>query len=174
MTNWYPESARLHMAQARQNMRAIAVKKVVEEFRDVAMPQAIVDLAPKLIEKRESIDVLTQTIVDTTMTVVLDAVNKEMPIPAPYVPMALDLGYHAYFPQYDGQTICHRHCEFLDGKPCYYDGTSLGAAELVEGFLNGGDEWLWSRLEAIYHSKFNNGAYPDLTPLIRPHPHELN
>lgn len=68
-------------------------------------------------------------------------------------PEGLDVGYHAYEPQYDGQ-ISMGCCEVLDGKECYYDGSGLWADELVPKFIAGGTEWLWKELEKIYMDRF--------------------
>lgn len=84
-------------------------------------------------------------------------------------PSGYDLGYHARVPQYDGQTPMQNECEYLGG-PCYYDGSSLAAEELVEGFLNGGDDWVWNRLEAYYRHRFEGAEYPSFLPIIVPHP----
>lgn len=83
-------------------------------------------------------------------------------------PVGYDLGYHAREPQYEGQRP-HGECEYL-GCACYYDGSGLAADELVEGFLNGGDDWVWNRLEAYYQCRFEGADYPSFAPIIMPHP----
>lgn len=83
-------------------------------------------------------------------------------------PRGWDLGYHAKAPQYEGQSPQDK-CDCFDG-PCYYDGSSLAADNLIEGFLNGGDEWVWNRLEAYYASRFEGAEYPNFLPIIVPHP----
>ena len=83
-------------------------------------------------------------------------------------PDAWDLGYHAYEPQYEDQGTYE--CTYLKGGKCYCDGTSLGALDLVEGFLAGGDVWLWRKLREVYESRFNGAPYPDFTPEYEPHP----
>jgi len=65
-----------------------------------------------------------------------------------------DIGYHSLTPQYDGQSICQDACEYLGGKPCYYDGTSLGADEFFPTFLAGGDDAVWTMLESRYRDRF--------------------
>lgn len=84
-------------------------------------------------------------------------------------PHGWDLGYHSPTPMYEGHEPTHHKCDLLDG-PCYYDGSGLAADDLIEGFLNGGDEWVWNRLEAYYRHHFHDAAYPDFTPIIEPHP----
>ena len=82
-------------------------------------------------------------------------------------PMGWDLGYHSPVPMYEGQKP--RDCDFLGGT-CYYDGSGLQADLLIEGFINGGEEWVWGRLEAVYHNRFEGQPWPDFTPPIKPHP----
>lgn len=87
-------------------------------------------------------------------------------------PWPIDLGYHSHKPaDYQSATEPSQpSCTFLDGAPCWYDGTSLGAEDLLEGFLAGGDAWLWPKLEAIYHSRFEAGPWPTFEPEYLPHP----
>lgn len=84
-------------------------------------------------------------------------------------PKGWDLGYHAREPHYDGQTSMHDNCQVIGGK-CYYDGSTLNAEEWLEGFRNGGTDWLWPRLEQYYRHIFESGEYPDVTPIVRAHP----
>jgi hypothetical protein len=37
------------------------------------------------------------------------------------------------------------------------------------GFVNGGTEWLWVKLEEYYNHVFENGPYPDVTPIPVPY-----
>lgn len=78
-------------------------------------------------------------------------------------PRATGIGYHARVAQYPDQTPCEG-CQLLDGGTCYYDGSSLWAEKWVEGFLAGGEEWLWLRLEDYYRQRYENGPEVDLTP----------
>lgn len=60
----------------------------------------------------------------------------------------VDLGYHAYKPQHEGQEIYVKsNCEFLAGKPCYYDGSVMNAERPYEIFVKEGLEALWKFLE---------------------------
>ncbi len=68
-----------------------------------------------------------------------------------------DLGYHAHEPQYEGQSSLD--CDILGGK-CYYDGSSLNAQLLEEGFLTEGDEWVWRKLEEYYACQFEDAEWP--------------
>lgn len=84
-------------------------------------------------------------------------------------PRFTDISYHAKEPQYDGQPS-HDDCHLTDG-PCYCDGSSLWGDECWrEGFLHGGSDWLFSRMEDEYRHRFENGPPVDLTPIPRPHP----
>lgn len=83
-------------------------------------------------------------------------------------PTGYDLGYHSPTPQYEDQA--DRECDLLPGGRCYCDGSALASDELVEGFLNGGDDWVWNRLEAYYRCRFEGADYPSFAPIIMPHP----
>ena len=77
-------------------------------------------------------------------------------------PKGWDIGYHAKTPQYEGQSSMGE-C-FILGCECYYAGSSLQADNWVEGFVCGGTEWLWPKLDEYYRCLFEGGEYPDLTP----------
>lgn len=83
-------------------------------------------------------------------------------------PRAWDLGYHSPVPHYEGQDSMGQ-CSVL-GSECYYDGSTLNAENWVEGFLNGGTEWLWPKLEEYYRCVFEGGEYPNVEPVILPNP----
>jgi hypothetical protein len=70
-----------------------------------------------------------------------------------YHPRPWDLGYHSYIPMYEGQTAINS-CEWLDGKPCYYDGSSLEADRIYKVLLAEGDEGVWKALEEEYRYRF--------------------
>lgn len=72
-----------------------------------------------------------------------------------------DIGYHAPAPQYEGQRSMAESCEFLDGKPCYYDGTSLGGADLFDRFVVEGEDVVWKTLREWYDNRFGGGSGPD-------------
>ena len=65
-------------------------------------------------------------------------------------PLPADVGYHALVPQYDGQEAIEQSCPYLDGAPCYYDGSGLAAQELFDRFVAEGEGAVWSVLEASY------------------------
>ena len=69
-------------------------------------------------------------------------------------PLAMDLGYHTTYPQYDDQEISHESCELLDGQPCYYCGSTLNAEPIRDIFLEEGDEGVWRVLEEKYIERF--------------------
>lgn len=69
-------------------------------------------------------------------------------------PMPADLGYHSPVPRYDGQDILTDECIALDGKPCYYDGSSLNAEPVFERLLREGHDGVWAALEAYYTRTF--------------------
>jgi hypothetical protein len=70
-----------------------------------------------------------------------------------FCPIPADIGYHAFEPHYEGQESMGS-CEYLDGKPCYYDGSGLNAARYYQIMIAEGSEALWKALEAHYKSTF--------------------
>lgn len=81
-------------------------------------------------------------------------------------PQAWDIGYHSPTPRYDDQTPMPGKCHLL-GSECFYDGSSLNAESWTEGFIAGGTDWLWPKLEEYYRFTFEGGEHPDLTPTPR-------
>lgn len=75
-------------------------------------------------------------------------------------PTGWDLGYHSRKPMYDDHTPI-KSCHIIDDGECYYDGSSLNADLLIEGFITGGLDWLWPKLEAEYRFRFEDGPLPD-------------
>jgi hypothetical protein len=73
-------------------------------------------------------------------------------------PTPADLGYHSLAPHYEGQTVIQESCEFLDGRPCYYDGSSLNAEPVYHRLLAEGDAGVWSALEDYYRRVFEEVA----------------
>lgn len=69
-------------------------------------------------------------------------------------PMPADLGYHSPIPRYDGQGICTESCGYLDGKPCYYDGSGLNAKKVYEVLLEKGSDGVWEYLQDFYDELF--------------------
>lgn len=92
--------------------------------------------------------------------------------PAKNKPDAWDIGYHSPEPRYEGQKPMQECCHILGGT-CYYDGSSLQAEKLIEGFLSGGEEWLWLKLEDYYRYTFEDAPYPDFAPKYEPHPDDV-
>jgi hypothetical protein len=79
-------------------------------------------------------------------------------------PEGWDLGFHGRAPVYDGQSQTHDYCDLTDG-PCFYDGSGLNADLLIEGFLTGGEDYVWRALEAYYASTFEGADWPDFKAL---------
>ena len=75
-------------------------------------------------------------------------------------PMAMDLGYHAHEPQYENQTPLTESCDVIGGGRCFYDGSPLNAELLTEGFLSGGADYLWPKLEGVYRHQFEGAEWP--------------
>lgn len=70
-------------------------------------------------------------------------------------PLPADLGYHSYKAHYDSQTS-RNDCPWLDGKPCFYDGSGLNAIEVFKIFVSKGEEALWNELERYYKNTLTN------------------
>jgi len=71
-------------------------------------------------------------------------------------PMPADLGYHSRKPMYDEHHITRDSCEWLDGKPCYYDGSTLNAEPIFEVLLKEGSDGVWRELEQYYNEVFRS------------------
>jgi hypothetical protein len=68
-------------------------------------------------------------------------------------PMAFDIGYHAYKPQWKEQEVCFKDkkCEYLNDSLCYYDGSSLNAVPILEILIKEGHEAVWKIMEERYN-----------------------
>jgi hypothetical protein len=82
------------------------------------------------------------------------AYKDECYLQAALGPMAADRGYHSPAPTYEGQEVSSDECEYLDGKPCYYDRSGLDADRIYEVLLAEGDSGVWRELEEYYTHKF--------------------
>lgn len=71
-----------------------------------------------------------------------------------FLPMPADRGYHSPVPMYEGQSIVSDSCEYLDGKPCYYDGSGLTAEDIYKRLVAEGDSAVWEELESYYKQTF--------------------
>lgn len=72
-----------------------------------------------------------------------------------FLPMPADIGYHSPKPIYEGQEVMAETCEYLGGKPCYYDGSGLQAEVYFEVLVSEGGEALWKKMEHYYHELFD-------------------
>lgn len=100
-----------------------------------------------------------------------------------WLPMAADLGYHSKFPMYEGQqprgavdvklsmdeskegfdkfsatstaTGTFSPCPYLDGAPCYYDGSGLQAETVLKMLIEKGGEAVWDYMLECYHGVFD-------------------
>ena len=79
-------------------------------------------------------------------------------------PTGWDLGYHSPVPTYEGQ-IDSGDCDLLPGKKCFYNGSGLNADLLIEGFIVGGEGYVWRALEAYYGHTFKGEPWPDFEAL---------
>lgn len=72
--------------------------------------------------------------------------------------MAADLGYHWTHPTYDEQDGGGT-CDYLEGAPCWYDGSGLNADPVLAHFLNDGLDAVWADLEE-FHRELSESASP--------------
>ena len=72
-------------------------------------------------------------------------------------PLPADIGYHSLVPQYDGQES-RDDCPYLDGKPCYYDGSGLRANKVFDILTEKGTDGVWAYLEEEYKAIFGEEA----------------
>ena len=86
-------------------------------------------------------------------------------------PEGVDLAFHSKTPKHEGHEPTK--CSFLPEGKCYCDGSFLNGESLGEGFVRGGDDWVWDRLEAYYAHVFEGADYPNFDPIIPPHPDEV-
>ena len=68
-----------------------------------------------------------------------------------------DVGYHSLYKIRDWHDKpSQEHCEFLDDRPCYYDGSALRAIEWFKIFVSEGDEAIWALLNEYYIETFKS------------------
>lgn len=82
--------------------------------------------------------------------------NRRFPEKNDVQPLGFDIGYHSHTPFHEDQYK-HDNCPYLDGKPCYYDGSGLRADELIPAFLERGTDAVWEELEEEYKYRFEKG-----------------
>ena len=83
-------------------------------------------------------------------------------------PMPADLGYHSRVPMFEGQGVASESCEYLDGAPCFYDGSTLSAIDAMYCLVNGGHEALWKFLDDYYAHVFFKQRWPDVISYPKP------
>lgn len=75
-------------------------------------------------------------------------------------PCPCEVGYHSPTPQYEDQSVCREHCEFLDGRPCYADSSALAADEMFAVLVAEGGDAVWAKLEENYREYFGSEVIP--------------
>jgi hypothetical protein len=71
-----------------------------------------------------------------------------------HYPMGVDIGYHSPKPTYEGQTVSFDTCEWMDGEPCYYDGSSLNADPILKRLIADGEDAVWEEMGKWYEGRF--------------------
>lgn len=69
-------------------------------------------------------------------------------------PMPADVGFHSPKPMHEDHDAIEQECPFIDGKPCYYDGSGLNAIRMFEVLMKEGDEGIWRELEDYHRHVF--------------------
>lgn len=103
-------------------------------------------------------------------------------------PMAAGFDHHSAYPLWpeyeDINNPSQEHCDFLDGRPCWFDGSVLNAGSLMALLYMEGGEAVWQRMERQYWDLFGKGhafidgvvwamdeidrRYPNLPPPVPP------
>lgn len=86
-------------------------------------------------------------------------------------PMPADLGYHSPVPHYEDQDPHGGGCPYLDGRPCYYDGSGLQAQEPWNILVSEGEEALWAFLKRYYRFRLVDNDYAEPNPIEQPRDH---
>lgn len=78
--------------------------------------------------------------------------------------MPLDLGYHSPVFMYAGQEPLEQACEWLDGEPCYYDGSTPNAERLFRDWNERGqdDSHIEYILTLFYRGTFGERTDSDI------------
>lgn len=72
--------------------------------------------------------------------------------------MGYDVGYHSLEPttEYEKERGPRENCDWLDGRPCYGDGSALRAETYMKVLVEEGSDKIWEMLEAEYKSVFGD------------------
>jgi hypothetical protein len=71
----------------------------------------------------------------------------------PFLPYPSDLSYHSRKQIYSGD-FHDDHCEWLNGEPCWFMGSSTNAQRIFDIMVREGDEAMWKELEKFYDKTF--------------------
>lgn len=91
---------------------------------------------------------------DVTERLLNKPITSRIDLECRFLPMPADVGYHSPKPMYDGQKPIS-NCTALDGKPCYYEGSTLYAEKVFDILVSGGSDAVWNELENYYNSVFH-------------------
>jgi len=69
-------------------------------------------------------------------------------------PLPADISYHSPVAKYADQEVSHDECPYLDGRPCYCDGSGLNAQYYYNALVAGGSDAFWQAMEAHYLQTF--------------------
>lgn len=90
--------------------------------------------------------------------------QKRAPAVAPWPhlvcgPTPADIGYHSSRPIWEYQVKdgpAFDECPWLDGQPCYYEGSGLHARDVFAIFTEHGEQAMWDYLRAYYEDTFDS------------------
>lgn len=71
-----------------------------------------------------------------------------------FCPSGADVGHHSPKPLHDGQRPMDGTCEYIGGRPCYYDGSGLAGDAMMDVLIVRGDEAVWASLRERYDELF--------------------
>lgn len=82
------------------------------------------------------------------------------------IPRTAEVGYHSPTPMYQDQRPSMDPCPYLDGQPCYRSCSVQHGMDLIPQFVAGGTEFLWPKLEEVYHRYFTKEEEPEGMPPV--------
>jgi hypothetical protein len=77
-------------------------------------------------------------------------IHDPLDIKVRFMPSGADVGCHSLLPLHEGQDRSQASCEYLGGRPCYYDGSALMSDDALKILLSEGSDGIWKYLEERY------------------------
>ncbi len=122
------------------------------------------EIAPRFSESPNSQkDELTVLLFGTKGTVQYKAWT--MPYAGEDAFLPVDKGYHSPRPLFEEQEVIEDSCRYLEGLPCYYDGSGYGANLLTRNYQLHGLDAFWAEMEEYYRYQFEQREVGELIPV---------